>query len=223
MRKSSMMTHTTTSTNTSNTIDTTDKTDSANKTTRTGTSNNPRQHPQRPQRPQHPQHGQHRQQLGIAGEAVAARFLEARGYRIVARNVRADRVEIDLVARRGPLLVIVEVKSRASLRGGSAAEAVDERKQRRLRRGARAWLASRPSVARGTRRTRFDVVTCLFAKAEGTGGARGDDASRARGDASLESLRPERSGTPPFGSWVPNDTTAPDGARWWIEHWESAF
>jgi putative endonuclease len=130
-----------------------------------------------------------RQRLGQVGEAVAARFLEERGYRIVARNVRADRVEIDLIARRGPLLVIVEVKTRASSRAGSAAEAVDERKQYRLRRGARAWLSTRPAEARGARRTRFDVVTCVRAT----------------------------------GSEGPNETTAPEGARWSIEHWEAAF
>ena len=52
-----------------------------------------------------------RRWLGREGETRAARFLESRGYRIVARNVRADRVEIDLVARRGTLLAFVEVKS----------------------------------------------------------------------------------------------------------------
>jgi len=34
-----------------------------------------------------------------------------RGYRIVARNVRADRVEIDIIARRGRVLAFVEVKT----------------------------------------------------------------------------------------------------------------
>ena len=172
-----------------------------------------------------------RQRLGQAGEAVAARFLEARGYRIVARNVRADRVEMDIVARRGPLLVFVEVKSRASLRGGSAAEAVDARKQRRLRHGARAWLATRPIEARGSRRTRFDVVTCLRV---GPGAALFPEPLRESSPRPLPES-PERQETSaalgpdhipetaPFGSWGPNDTTAPGEARWWIEHWEAAF
>jgi putative endonuclease len=169
-----------------------------------------------------------RQRLGQAGEAVAARFLEARGYRIVARNVRAARVEMDIVARRGPLLVFVEVKSRASLRGGSAAEAVDARKQRRLRRGAQAWLATRPLEARGTRRTRFDVVTCLRV---GPGALDPPDwVNLPEVPDSRESRKtrvapgPKRlPGSSPFGSWAANDTTAPGEARWWIEHWEAAF
>jgi putative endonuclease len=171
-----------------------------------------------------------RQRLGLAGEGVAARFLEARGYRIVARNVRADRVEIDLVARRGALLVFVEVKSRASLRGGSAAEAVDERKQQRLRRGARAWLASDPDAARGARRTRFDVVTCLRTRSECTRSERlGSDPERSGIDERRSLARDDFDARPagpadPAGCWAPNETTAPDdGTRWWIEHWESAF
>ena len=144
--------------------------------------------------------GPTRAELGRAGENEAAHFLEHRGYRIVGRNVRADRVEIDLIARRGGLLVFVEVKSRRSLRMGGAAESVDRRKQQRLRRGASAWLASRPAAARGVHRLRFDVVTCLRTRADGL-----------------------PVGTPATPSDAPKDTTAPDGARWQIEHWEGAF
>ena len=137
-----------------------------------------------------------RQELGRAGEDRAARFLENRGYRIVARNVRAQRVEIDLIIRRGATLVFVEVKSRRSIGHvhGDAAEAVDERKQRRLRRGAHAWLATHPSEARRTRHRRFDVVTCLL------DGQLPDEESAAR-----------------------NETSAPFEARWSIKHWEAAF
>jgi putative endonuclease len=103
-----------------------------------------------------------RQNLGREGEARAARFLEARGYRIVARNVRADRVEIDLIARRGRLLVFVEVKSRRSSIHVAAAEAVDFRKQQRLRHGALAWLANNPTEDRRNGLLRFDVVTCIL-------------------------------------------------------------
>jgi len=103
-----------------------------------------------------------RARLGRLGEDAAARHLAARGYRIVARNVRADRVELDLIARVGALLVFVEVKSRRGAGHGRAAEAVDPRKQRRLRHGASAWLAGRPVEARGALRHRFDVVTCVL-------------------------------------------------------------
>jgi putative endonuclease len=141
----------------------------------------------------------HRQWLGREGEARAARFLEDRGYRIVARNVRADRVEIDLIARHGEMLVFVEVKSRRKSEHGHAAEAVDGRKQRRLRRGAHAWLASNPIEARRTRGRRFDVVTCLL-------------------DAHLRADLQSH-----LGVGAQKETTAPETARWSIEHWEGAF
>ena len=95
--------------------------------------------------------------LGAEGEARAARLLEAGGYAILARNARADGVEIDLVARRGDTLAFVEVKTRRSHAHGAPEEAVDGRKRRRLVRGAAAWLrANRPTA----RRVRFDVIVC---------------------------------------------------------------
>ena len=98
-----------------------------------------------------------RRALGIAGEAAACAHLERQGYRILARNARADRVELDIVAERAGVLVFVEVKTRRSGNYGGAAESVDPRKQARLARGASAWL--RASGLRA-RRIRFDVVTC---------------------------------------------------------------
>ncbi|MCP5055241.1 MAG: YraN family protein [bacterium] len=95
-----------------------------------------------------------RRALGALGEARAAEYLEAEGYRILARNERAGGVELDLVVARGPLLAFVEVKTRRSLRYGRPEEAVDEAKQARLRRGALAWM--REHHRRG--RMRFDVV-----------------------------------------------------------------
>jgi putative endonuclease len=153
------------------------------------------------------QNRRNRQWLGRAGEAQAARFLEARGYRIVARNVRADRVEIDVIAQRGGLLVFVEVKSRRASKHGHAAEAVDGRKQRRLRRGAHAWLAANPTEARQTRSRRFDVVTCLL---------------DARLDSDVRPPNPQAESTTEIHG-TQNETTAPETARWSIEHWESAF
>jgi putative endonuclease len=93
--------------------------------------------------------------LAAEGEQLAAEHLARAGYRIAARNVRADGVEIDLVATRGALVVFVEVKTRSGRGFGAPEEAVDARKCARLARGARAWLH-----ANGTRRARarFDVI-----------------------------------------------------------------
>ena len=99
-----------------------------------------------------------RRALGIAGEERAAAHLAARGYRVLARNVRAGRVELDLVAMRGRLLVIVEVKTRRSRAAGAPEEAVDFRKRERLVQGAAAWLAEHPRAR--VAQVRFDVVAC---------------------------------------------------------------
>ncbi len=96
-----------------------------------------------------------RRALGAAGEARAAAHLIWRGYRVLARNVRSGGVEIDLVARRGGLVVFVEVKTRRSRAFGAPEAAVDARKQARLVRGAAAWLREHPARVG---RVRFDVI-----------------------------------------------------------------
>jgi putative endonuclease len=98
-----------------------------------------------------------RRDLGAAGESAACAHLERRGYRILERNAHADRVELDIVAERGGVLVFVEVKTRRSADYGGAAQAVDARKQARIARGAAAWLRA---SGRRYRQVRFDVVTC---------------------------------------------------------------
>jgi putative endonuclease len=98
-----------------------------------------------------------RNELGAEGERRAADHLRARGYRIVERNVRAGGVEMDLIARRGTLIVFVEVKTRRAGGPGSGEDAVDARKRSRLVRGAAAWMHEQP---RRIHRARFDVIVC---------------------------------------------------------------
>ena len=98
-----------------------------------------------------------RRALGAEGEARAAAFLARRGYRIVGRNVRSGGIEMDIIASRGALLVFVEVKTRRSARQGPPEAAVDDAKQRRLVRGAAAWLRAHRT---GARHVRFDVISC---------------------------------------------------------------
>jgi putative endonuclease len=76
---------------------------------------------------------------GVQGEAAAARYLIRRGWTIVVRRWKGGGGEIDLVARRGRLLVFVEVKTRARPDAGD--EPVRIGQQRRLRRAAEAYLA----------------------------------------------------------------------------------
>jgi putative endonuclease len=98
-----------------------------------------------------------RQRVGAAGERLAARWYESNGFEVVARNWRCAAGEIDLVCRRGPLLVVCEVKTRRSDRFGTPAEAVTPSKQRRLRRLAGAYLAQMGG-RRGVNEVRIDVA-----------------------------------------------------------------
>ena len=90
--------------------------------------------------------------LGRRGERAAERYLRRNGYRIVARNFRAAGAEIDLVAIDGETLVFVEVKTRSSRAAGAPEEAVDERKQKQMRRAAEAFA----------RRYRADEIEMRF-------------------------------------------------------------
>jgi len=81
-----------------------------------------------------------RQRRGLEGERRAIRFLEARGWEVMAHRFRVGRIEIDLVARRGPLVAFIEVKVRRSAAFGSPLEAVTWSKQRELTRAAHAWV-----------------------------------------------------------------------------------
>lgn len=94
--------------------------------------------------------------LGASGEDAAARWYEHAGYDVVGRNWRCAFGELDLVLRRGPLVVFCEVKTRSSDRFGTPAEAVTYRKRVRLRRLAAEWLAGCEGA--GGRAVRFDVA-----------------------------------------------------------------
>ncbi len=97
-----------------------------------------------------------RLQRGRNAEDRAAQFLEARGLEILARNFRRRAGEIDIVARDGATLAIVEVRARATRAYGGAAASVGARKQQRLIRAAQLLLAAHPEWRKMP--ARFDVV-----------------------------------------------------------------
>ena len=101
-----------------------------------------------------------RKHLGDAGEGAAAEMLRSRGYRIVARNHRCRRGEVDLIAEKGELLVFVEVRTRATQAFGGPEETVSPAKQRRVLAAARDFLARWRGPERGAR---FDVVAIIDA------------------------------------------------------------
>lgn len=95
---------------------------------------------------------------GLRAETLAAFWLRLKGYRILARRLKTRAGEIDMVARRGRALVIVEVKAsaRPDRAGERAVEALLPRQQQRLVRAADHLLAMRPGLAGLD--LRFDVV-----------------------------------------------------------------
>lgn len=93
-------------------------------------------------------------QLGIDAEAAACRALKADGWTILARRLRTEAAEIDIVAATADILAIVEVKSRPTL--ADAAIALSSRQQARLLAAADMVVAQHPDWARSG--TRFDLI-----------------------------------------------------------------
>ena len=96
-----------------------------------------------------------RRRLGRSAERLAARYLKRRGYVIEETNVRFPVGEIDIVAREGETLCLVEVRSASSLEWGGALASITARKRHRLIQAAR-WYLSRYRSAYAA--VRFDVV-----------------------------------------------------------------
>ena len=105
-----------------------------------------------------------RRETGSRYEKFAAGQLEKRGYEVLAFNYRCRQGEVDSICRQGGVLVFVEVKYRATDRFGAPSQAVDARKQERIRKAAVHYMCSRgiaPDVP-----CRFDVVSILGGQVE---------------------------------------------------------
>lgn len=103
-----------------------------------------------------------RRQLGQWAEQAASRLLEVKGYQIIDRNWRCRYGEIDLIAIKNQFLIFVEVRSRSSTRFGTAAEAIDWRKQQKVRAIAQFYLHSK-RLSRY--QVRFDAIAVQWIKA----------------------------------------------------------
>lgn len=109
-------------------------------------------------------------ELGRAGERIAAEWLSAHGWQVVDRNWRCRRGEIDLVIARGGTVAIVEVKTRRGMGYGHPFEAITALKLARLNRLAAAWLedargrvdgGAAALAVRDCREVRVDAVSVL--------------------------------------------------------------
>ena len=93
---------------------------------------------------------------GRAGEQSAAAWLAAEGWEILERNFRLRDGEIDIIASRQEVLAFVEVKCWSALPASALEYSIDYRKQARIVRAARVYLARHPFLV--ARRPRFDVL-----------------------------------------------------------------
>jgi putative endonuclease len=104
-----------------------------------------------------------------AAEVRAAWWYRLRGWRVLDTNCWAGGYELDVVARRGRVLVFCEVKSKGGDGFGDPFEMVDEVKAARVRWAAVAWLARHPELRELD--VRFDVIADRAGRIEHLGGA----------------------------------------------------
>lgn len=108
---------------------------------------------------EHPGHA-----LGRWGEERAARFLERRGWTVLARNYRFGRREVDLVVRRGDTVAFVEVKTRAGSGFGAPQDAITLLKRREVEAVASDFLRRHRL---GQAQVRFDAVAIRVRRGPG--------------------------------------------------------
>ncbi|WP_082989392.1 YraN family protein [Christensenella intestinihominis] len=93
--------------------------------------------------------------LGKAGEDTVCQYILRRGMKLLARNYRSGKGEIDLIALDGDTIAFIEVKARSNTNFGTAAEAVGYRKQQMLIQTAQRFIAQRMLYDNNAR---FDVA-----------------------------------------------------------------
>lgn len=138
-------------------------------------------------------------ELGRRGEALAAEYLLARGYELVAANFKLDvgrnrrgavvAAELDIVAYDGPTLCFVEVKTRASDWFAAPEANVDLRKQRQVTRAARAY---RRLLGLTDAPRRYDVVTVILPPPDAEGHTPAPRVELLRGFWTEEKFRKRR-------------------------------
>jgi putative endonuclease len=97
-----------------------------------------------------------RASLGRTAEQIAAEHLQRQGMEVLTRNFRRRNGELDIVARAGEVLAIVEVRTRSSDAFGGAAASIDGWKRHKIIRAAQQLLQQERELAK--LRVRFDVI-----------------------------------------------------------------
>ena len=101
------------------------------------------------------------QSIGKKGEDLAANYLQQKGYRILSRNYRFKKSEVDIICEKNDLLVFVEVKTRSSLKYGLPEVFVSLNQQQAVIRAAEEFLVETSWKSD----LRFDIIS-IFMKGE---------------------------------------------------------
>ncbi|WP_437960066.1 YraN family protein [Sorangium sp. So ce119] len=112
--------------------------------------------------PRPPERDDARRALGARAEDAVVAYLAAQGIEVVARNARVGRLEIDVIARDGPVIAIIEVRTRGAGSYVRALDSIDAGKRARVRRAGEQLWRARFSRVRGVERMRFDAASVTF-------------------------------------------------------------
>jgi putative endonuclease len=102
--------------------------------------------------------GKQTKAIGDLGESAAEEYVRSQGYRILERNFRCRRGEIDIIGEDGGVIAFLEVKTRSPRSYLPPADAVDADKRERIRRAAGTYLAR----YRDPSPRRFDIVSVIL-------------------------------------------------------------
>ncbi len=109
----------------------------------------------------------YKKNLGNSGEDTAASFFTSKGFEIIKRNYRFGKIgEIDIIVRKGDLIIFAEVKSRNSGEYGGAYYSITERKKRTLKKVAGQFLRENPFLFSRDITYRYDMIAVDNGKAE---------------------------------------------------------
>jgi len=98
-------------------------------------------------------------EVGKIGEEIAKKFLEKQGYKIIEQNYKTKYAEIDLIAKKGEDLILVEVRTKVGDKFGTPEETINKKKMRKLRGNAMAYS----SIKKWKGPVRIDAI-CIVLK-----------------------------------------------------------
>ena len=104
-------------------------------------------------------------EFGNSGENTACLFLETKGYKIIEKNYRAFRKEIDIIALKDEYIIFAEVKTRSSVKFGTPSESVNITKQKNIILVAKQFMIY--NAAYSELQPRFDVIEIYCDKSTG--------------------------------------------------------